>query len=723
MKKYNTWLALTIVLIGIFLSLISRLPTVAGNSLENQTSLTTDSFDDLNINFELNKTTIGKYSGVLGELSLTNNGANAIGNVEVNFTLNNNYLKFTDTYSDKQTVSLINPGVTTTLNIESILNLTKVEEDNGADVVLLFDSSGSMQDEIDSVKTEFLAITNRLLETIPSLRMGMVVYGWAKYSEYPYSSENNYVEFTSNIDDVLDLINELYADGGTEPWGDAFHLINTWEWREDVPKLAIIIGDEDCDPGNVVGVGYTGSTYNGTQLVEVITSLKEKGVKINSIYTDISGEVVNQFNWIADYTGGNCVNFEEMQSSEDPITLPELIEDWTLNLVREYFVNLTASISWTEFDPPDNDQDYSTSITKTIIIDLASPSITVTTIINEISENEFELQIFAKVIDYSGIKQVNMYWTYDNLMSPLEPTWYFKILTNKIDDTYIEKITDLSIGDHVSFYLEASDTLYNTGKTNIFNLTIATTTLEFRTISEFYFIEDLSNYNFYYNFTDITLPKYISYSINYNTTVGYLWIESMQPITVEFILETDVEVLMVTSEDNYTIYQITSLHQSAIYGISVSGNTSISPIKIRWDYPRVCSDSNNIDSEYFEITDVYRTMLFKINLVASDSMDYLTLISPGALIGKIHIFDEDWNKIATIGTYDPYEIEEGWYYLWVEQSLRTGYFEIYYGPEQITAPDDYYPAATGYSSIVIILGFFFGMIYVQLFKKRRTKKI
>ncbi|MCE7744962.1 MAG: VWA domain-containing protein, partial [Candidatus Heimdallarchaeota archaeon] len=234
--------------------------------------------EDLVITLETNATTIGKCGGTLVNLTLDNQGTNPASSIQVDFGLDGEYAEFSPTYLVQQNVPLLNPGSSVILNIEAILNssLTGGELFDSADVCLVFDSSGSMGEEINSVKVEFLAMTNRLTQTISSLRMGMIVYGWSEYSEYPTANPNNYIEFTDDFNAINDLINELTPDGGTEPWGDALYLANTWDWREEVPKLLIIVGDEDCDPGHVVGVGSSDPYYNGSQLLDVVTNLKEK---------------------------------------------------------------------------------------------------------------------------------------------------------------------------------------------------------------------------------------------------------------------------------------------------------------------------------------------------------------------------------------------------------------------------------------------------------------
>ncbi len=61
-------------------------------------------------------------------------------------------------------------------------------------------------------------------------------------------------------------------------------------------------------------------------------------------------------------------------------------------MVREYFVDLNVNISWTE-NTGTGDEYHFSELTKEIIIDLAPPSITVSTIANNIVNNDYELEI------------------------------------------------------------------------------------------------------------------------------------------------------------------------------------------------------------------------------------------------------------------------------------------------------------------------------------------
>ena len=106
------------------MSLIVSLSMGNSKPTENQIDdLTPESFGDLDIELELNQTSIGRHNGALANLTLTNNGVNPISNVEVNFTLEGEYSKFSSTYNSFQTIPSMTLHEIQELNVEVMLNL------------------------------------------------------------------------------------------------------------------------------------------------------------------------------------------------------------------------------------------------------------------------------------------------------------------------------------------------------------------------------------------------------------------------------------------------------------------------------------------------------------------------------------------------------------------------------------------------------------------------
>ncbi len=670
--------------------------------------------DDLVVDLHTNQSRIGKQGGALVTLNITNQGLNPVVDVQATFNLTGAYGLFSSNYPIYQEINQVNPLTSASINVEVISNITQDPKETRADVCLLFDASGSMGEEIGAVKAKFLKVTNRLAQEISSLRVGMIVYGWERYSEYPTSSPSNYIEFTENIKAVNRFIQGLYAAGGKEPWGDAFWLANSWTWREDAQKLIIIVGDEDCDIGNIVGQGSSGDYYNGTQLLNIITGLKEKKVQINAVLTQgYSGIVKNQFTWITEYTGGVCVELQELETGENPITLPELIEQWTLKLVREYALEVTVELSWTEVDPQGN-IDHTLQKTLDIWIDFAPPSISYSKFLVEEEDGTYSYDIYTTPRDISGIAATNLYWTKDDLNTEADPTWYFKMMELLEDNkTYFATITDLIFQQKVSFYMEAMDSLGNVGKTAIENATVVPEYQTSGTINEFMLLQE--NATQWLHFASLS------------GTEGFLWIRAEQTLITDFESNNELNINLVFTDEESEIYELKSPSNAPFnFSCMIRGNKSLTIIRVYWAVEKITT-LGEVSEKLDKTT---RTILWKANL-SDQSSKYLSLIiHDSELVAKVYVFSSDWIEVGNFTATTPLEISTGTYYLWVIQIVRTGQFSIVYDETPFTDPDKYqeeYEGDAGMigsdSSIFIIFAGILccGLLRIQKIKKKRPR--
>ncbi|HUT80498.1 MAG TPA: vWA domain-containing protein [Candidatus Bathyarchaeia archaeon] len=665
--------------------------------------------NDLLINFEVNQTIIGKAQGALGNLTLENTGLDPVGDIAVDFGFIGEYAEFSDAYPEHQETSLLNSGFSTSYGIEVILNEslgTSGIENQAADVCLMFDASGSMGDEIDSVKVEFLNIMDYLEQKIPSLRVGVIIYGWDFYSEYPQEHPENYRVFTDDFVAINQFIDGITVSGRVEPWGDALYLANSWSWREDVAKMIIMVGDENCDPGHIVGVSSTAEYYNGSQLLNVVTNLKEKGVIISTVRTGPDPILENQFTWIAEYTNGESVNLQEMQSLPEPIDLPELIQMWTSELSREYFVYLYANITWTEFTTG-GDYDYETQESLYIMIDLAPPAITVTNLILLQPDYSYNMQIYAEIEDLSGVQTASLYYTMDDLDGPVEPDWDFLPLIDPVGDTYYIELTDLIEGQSLSYYIVAMDTMGNIGETVIYNETIEITPQVFGSTTTIIFLEDESSVMIYYDLED--------------QSAGYIWIRSNEYYESNIGSEIDFEVTLVYSGVEGIIYKIEKLGSENLATLTLSGNTTTQPIKIYWNYA-LSIYSDDYQNNFWEITDTVSNVLIQTTFEESK---YLGIVPQSSeLVAYIYLYDSDWQLVDIIIPGSPVLITAGTYFLWVRQIYRFGYFSLYFGDNPTYTTDPYYPSGVAGPTLtitmIIIGNVLLGILFIS--KKKVNKK-
>jgi hypothetical protein len=653
----------------------------------------------------LNQTILGKNSGILGNLTIENQGTNVVSDISVDFNISGPFAEFTGTYPTHQEIASLSQGNSENLAIELGTNLTE-SVPGAADVCLLFDASGSMGEEIASVKSEFLAMINDITQKVPDLRLGIIVYGWSVYSEYPTDSPNNYVEFTDNYTQVNEFIQSLSASGGVEPWGDAFYLANTWSWRPSIPKLAIIVGDEDCDPGRIVGLGETGGYYNGSQLLNVITNLKEQGVTINSVITGTQGIVENQFKWIAEYTLGEAVYLDELLSGENPMDLPDIIEQWTVSLSREFFITLTANITWTEIDISGN-QDYQRTINKEIIVDFASPSIESSYLISYASD--FQIDVTATVKDLTDVSATNLYYSYDNISIIPNPTWHFTPMTLMPDgESYATTIGNLNENDPFSYYVQAIDEAGNSGTTIIYNLTIRIDAKTYGSTTRFYLPFDNSS-------------RTIAFELTTENPKGYLMIESEQNLTIGF-LGPSFTSQEVYSENFMQVFEITRTGSVELFIINITGNQGIE-IEFRWVYAENYSSTSQLNDKLFTIGYTKSNILVQATL-ETPSEGYLSLIIESIeLSAKALVFDQNWNYLGIVTAGSALALDDGTYFIWVQQVLREGNFTLYYAEEPTENTDPYYTAAAGleFFLVVPIILAALGLIRMLSSTRRRRK--
>jgi Mg-chelatase subunit ChlD len=671
----------------------------------SEVDYSTNSYADFDVSLTTNQTTIGVDSGVYGTLSMTNNGINPASDIAVDFSLDGEFSEFTTTYDSHQELTLLNPGTSTNFNIEVSLNETSLNSEIGpsmVDLCICFDSSGSMGSEIDQVKSEFLALTSRLTQTISSLRIGMIVYGWAKYNEYPTEDSRNYIEFTDDYSSVNSFIKKLAASGSNEPWGDALYLASTWDWRDEATKLIIIVGDEDCDPGKYISAG---------SLHTIISTLNTMSVQINSIYTEgASSSTIQQFSDIAEGTGGEVVDLAELNSGPDPMNLPDIIEEMTLSLTREFFVDFQVSVSWTE-NNPGGDIEHSFQDSMYLVVDLAPPSISVSTLIIEESDATYTLEISATPKDLSDIQMTQIVWTEDDLESNPGPLWNLVILTTKIDDTYIATFSDL-VGEQLfSFYVIATDTCGNLGKTEIFNLTIITIPKIFGETVEFGFLEDNSTRRIYFDID--------------STQTGFLWVESSEDVEISFDFNLKFSFELLLHDGNSTVYKVTALETENIFSIVFHGNTTNSTIKIKWNFARI-SFQHSFEYTSWYLHEYSNDVLLKVTL-SDPEVGILSVIvrSYSALVLKVYVFDLNWSKLGVISPANALVLGRGEYYLWAVRIVREGEFQLYFGEEAIIDDDPYYQAyayATGFPFLSIITLFALGLSGISLVVYRKRKK-
>lgn len=181
----------------------------------------------------------------------------------------------------------------------------------GADLALVFDTTGSMWDEIDEAQAQATALAEAWLEFFPTGRVALVEYrdhGDAFVSRVD-------LELTNNVGDFQAAVNALVADGG----GDTPEAVNSGvmtalndlEWQDGATKTAVVIADAPGkDPEPITG--YTRADVSQR-------ALEIDPVAVYAVNVDGLQAVTDYFLPIAEATAGEVFILESGQSLADAL--------------------------------------------------------------------------------------------------------------------------------------------------------------------------------------------------------------------------------------------------------------------------------------------------------------------------------------------------------------------------------------------------------------------
>lgn len=176
-------------------------------------------------------------------------------------------------------------------NLIKAKELPKVAEssatDGMLDMVIAFDTTGSMSSYIDSVKKHIEELVPKLFKSNPDLRIGIVAFG----DYYDMPSKNNFgkayqvLDLTNNENKVIRFVKNAKNTYGGD--GDEFYelvikkITEETSWREGSTKAVLLIGDA-CP--HSIGYTYTGRVeYNQIDWKEEAKKASELGIKFDTM--------------------------------------------------------------------------------------------------------------------------------------------------------------------------------------------------------------------------------------------------------------------------------------------------------------------------------------------------------------------------------------------------------------------------------------------------------
>lgn len=161
-------------------------------------------------------------------------------------------------------------------------SIGKIDPKTKADVVFAIDTTGSMKDDIEKLRKEWVPKLIKGLKSFGSMRLGLILY--RDYGESGYNYKNIPVKFYDFTDDVRVFEKNLNSfkingtEGGDIPeavYEGLYAALDFYEWDPDASRKVILIGDAEPHPTPRGSRKYT------KQLIE--ETADQKGVAIDAI--------------------------------------------------------------------------------------------------------------------------------------------------------------------------------------------------------------------------------------------------------------------------------------------------------------------------------------------------------------------------------------------------------------------------------------------------------
>lgn len=162
--------------------------------------------------------------------------------------------------------------------------------DGKLDMVIAFDTTGSMNSYIDSVRSHITELIPKLFSTNPDLRIGIVAFG--DYCDMPnkntFGKAYQVLDLTNDEKKIIDFVRKAQRTSGGD--GDEFYelvikkITEETSWREDSTKAVLLIADA---APHRVGYSYRDIVQNSQiDWREEAKKAALKGIKFDTLTID-----------------------------------------------------------------------------------------------------------------------------------------------------------------------------------------------------------------------------------------------------------------------------------------------------------------------------------------------------------------------------------------------------------------------------------------------------
>jgi hypothetical protein len=114
------------------------------------------------------------------------------------------------------------------------------------DVVLTFDTTGSMYPCLTQVRRSIVSLCKTLFDDIPDLRLAIIAHGDYCDKNHPYITKS--IDFSSNLSSIVDFVRNVEPTGGGDS-PECYELVLyeariKLKWKSGRSKVIVMIGDD-----------------------------------------------------------------------------------------------------------------------------------------------------------------------------------------------------------------------------------------------------------------------------------------------------------------------------------------------------------------------------------------------------------------------------------------------------------------------------------------------
>ncbi len=184
------------------------------------------------------------------------------------------------------------------LDDDSFTDMVAYARSNGLDVVLVFDSTGSMGGEIETIKTRILQIGGALLSKVPNTRIGVVTYR-DRSDDYVVKG----LTLTKDMRQIFFFLSTVSAGGGGDheeavEYGIKWALANN-AFRKNARKVVLLFGDAPPHAADIPICMAMASEFH------------EKQYGLITTVTCRNGQPLPELEAIAKHGGGEALTLED----------------------------------------------------------------------------------------------------------------------------------------------------------------------------------------------------------------------------------------------------------------------------------------------------------------------------------------------------------------------------------------------------------------------------